>query len=355
MLMIVQQTLSNRRTSSSTLCSASSPVVYVWSFLRSTVIDPLQNELLLDKLTLLCSSVIQRHITISNVCAVLVDATYFNATSLVRSLQGYMSKNLETLMESRLLDELPHDITKALSAYIRSQQTLKAPFVRNGGNLDASMAKWSAWLEIQDIPTTIVPRTGPLPIRTAQNKPSPPVSGLPLPSNPVSVTPTQTTAFTAVPHVPPTTSSPSAASLRRKPSTVKESDDGVFTMDDDPPVPVVQPVTVPSDVSRPGPWKSKTTERVDMKAIIALAEEEQRSRIPARRGDSDASDSSPSKGVVNRGQQQREKERPSTLSGKTPAFEQNRPNMNQASSSQGPLFTPAKTSSSSTVKQRASS
>ena len=320
-------------------------------------------------------------------------------------------------MESRLLDDLPYDVTKALSAYICSQQTLKAPFVRKHGNLDALMTKWSAWLEMQDIPTTIVPRTGPLPIKMAQNKPSPPASGLSPPSNPGPITPTKTMTFSTVPHFPPITSSPSMASLRRKPSAVKESDDDVFTMDDDPPTQVVQSAT---DVSRPSPWKSKTTtEKVDMKAIIALAEEEERSRIPTRRGDGDASDSSPSKWVVNRGHQQKEKGRSSggpgiessslgrygsaenvvknvtpsvpvklpaalpvsgnattrpsdspwraselqaksqvpsglpafpALTGKTPAL-----SMNQAGSSQGALFTPAKTSSPGTVKRKASS
>lgn len=279
-------------------------------FYGSVVIDPPQNELLLDKLTLLCSSIIQRHITISNVCAVLVDATYFNATSLMRSLQGYISKNLETLMESRLLDDLPYDVIKALSEYIRGQQTLKAPFLRNGGKLDVLMTRWSAWFEMQDIPATIIPRTGSLPIRTVQNKLSPPIPGLSPPSNLGPVTPTKTPLST-VPHHPPTASSPIMAPLKRKLSAVRDPDDGVFAMDDDPPAPIVQPTITPSDSARSSPWKSKTTEKVDMKTIIALAEEEQRSRVPARRGDSDASDSSPSKWVVNRGQEQREKGRPS--------------------------------------------
>ena len=393
-------------------------------FYGSTVIDPPQNELLLDKLTLLCSSIIQRHITISNVCAVLVDATYFNATCLMRSLQGYIAKNLETLMESRLLDDLPYDVIKALSAYIRTQQTLKAPFVRNNGNLDVLMARWSAWFEMQDIPATIIPRTGPLPIRTVQTKPSPPIPGLSSPSNPGPVTPTKTPPLSTVPHHPLTASSPIMAPLKRKSSAVRDPDDGVFAMDDDPPAPMAQPVVIPCDATRSSPWKSKTTEKVDMKTIIALAEEEQRSRVPTRRGDSDASDSSPSKWVVNRGQQQREKGRPSVgpsietspsdchgpaenlvknsvssapikphllpsvtgstvtrpsdspwrssepqirpqgspgpsafpaLCTKMPALEQKRSNMNQVGSTQGHLFTPTKTSSSSTIKRRTSS
>jgi len=327
-------------------------------------------------------------------------------------------------MESRFLDDLPHDVIKALSVFVRTQQTLKAPFVRKGGNLDALTDRWSAWVDIQDIPSTIVPRTGPLPIRTVQNKPSPPVPGLSPPSNPRPVTPTKTTALSIVPHHPPTVSSPIVASLKRKSSAIRDPDDGVFAMDDDPSAPVVQPATDPSSAPRTSPWKSKTAEKVDMKAIIALAEEEQRSRVPARRGDSDASDSSPSKWVVNRGQQQREKGRasvgpsietpissrhgpsenvaknaapsapikphalPSTvgnavtrssdspwrssesqakpqvfsgpsafpvLSGKTAVLDHKRSNTSQAGSGQGPLFTPTKTSSSSTVKRRTSS
>jgi hypothetical protein len=327
-------------------------------------------------------------------------------------------------MESRLLDEAPQDVIKALSAYIHTQQTLKTPFVRKGANLDALTTKWSAWLEMQDIPTTIVPRTGPLPIKAVQNKPSPPVLGPSPPGNPGPVTPTKMSALSTVPHIPPTTSSPFVVSLRQKPSAVRDPDDGIFAMDDDPSTSIVQPATVHSDVPRPGPWKSKTTEKVDMKAIIALAEEEQRLRVPARRGESDASDSGPSKWVVNRGQQQREKGRPSVgpsieisasgrhgcadnlvkngvpsapikphtqssvasnvvtrpsdspwrsfepqtrpqvssgpsafpaLSGNSPALEQRRSNVNQAGPSQGPLFTPTKSSSSSTVKRRTSS
>src|SRR5258706_1416251 len=286
------------------------------------------------------------------------------------------------------------------------------------------MARWSAWSEMQDIPTTIIPRTGPIPIRTAQNNPSPPNPVLSPPSNPRPVTPTKTPALYTVPHHPPTASSPIMASLKRKPSAVIDPDDGVFAMDDDPPAPIVQSAIVPSDAARSSPWKSKTAEKVDMKAIIALAEEEQRLRVPARRGDSDASDSSPSKWVVNRGQQQREKGRPSVgpsietsasgrhglaenlvkngvssapikphplpfiasnavtrpsdspwrtsepqtrpqgpspdsafpaLSEKTPPLEQKKSNMNQAGSTQGPLFTPTKTPSSSTIKRRTSS
>lgn len=47
----------------------------------------IQNELLLDRLVLLCSSVIQRRINVSNACSILSDATYFNALPLVRSVQ----------------------------------------------------------------------------------------------------------------------------------------------------------------------------------------------------------------------------------------------------------------------------
>jgi hypothetical protein len=88
-------------------------------------------------------------------------------------------------MESRLLDDLPHDVTKALSAYICSEQTLKAPFVRKHGNLDALTTKWSAWLEMQDIPTTIIPRTGSLPIKMAKTNLHLPLLDYPHPAIPV--------------------------------------------------------------------------------------------------------------------------------------------------------------------------
>ncbi|GJE98463.1 hypothetical protein PsYK624_146950 [Phanerochaete sordida] len=85
------------------------------------------NELLLDRMVLLCSRVVQQRITIANATSILADASLFHATALVQSVQGYIARNLETLLECRLLDALPADLVKQLAAFVRTAQEAKAP------------------------------------------------------------------------------------------------------------------------------------------------------------------------------------------------------------------------------------
>lgn len=112
---------------------------------------------------LLCSSVIQRRVTIPNACSILSEATYFNALPLVKSVQGYMARNLETLLESRMLDDLPADLIKQFSIFIREEQRRKAPWARSSTLVDDAMAKNKAWLDTQDFPQPIVRTNAPRP------------------------------------------------------------------------------------------------------------------------------------------------------------------------------------------------
>lgn len=54
-------------------------------------------ELLLDRLVLVCSTVILRHTTIYNVCSLLDSAGFYNAYALRDSLQHYIAQNMETM------------------------------------------------------------------------------------------------------------------------------------------------------------------------------------------------------------------------------------------------------------------
>ena len=67
-----------------------------------------------------------------------------------------MARNLETLLESRMLDDLPADLIKQFSAFIREEQQRKSPLSRSTRLVDAAMAKNKAWLELQDFPQPIV-------------------------------------------------------------------------------------------------------------------------------------------------------------------------------------------------------
>lgn len=115
-----------------------------------------QSELLLDRLMLVCSSVILRHITILNICSVLADATYYHADELCISLQGYMSQNMESLLESRMLDDLPGYLVKQLATFVRKKQAEKFPTSRSRQLVDDLLVKHADWLALQDIPQPFV-------------------------------------------------------------------------------------------------------------------------------------------------------------------------------------------------------
>jgi inhibitor of Bruton tyrosine kinase len=122
------------------------------------VSDIQQNHLLLDNLTDICSANILRFVDLQNVSSVLVDAQHFNATALVKSLHGYMTENLETLMEMHALDELPRDVLKSFSIFLRNKQAEYHPKMRLGANIIDLERKWANWLRLQDFPTCFVPK-----------------------------------------------------------------------------------------------------------------------------------------------------------------------------------------------------
>ncbi|KZV84965.1 hypothetical protein EXIGLDRAFT_726601 [Exidia glandulosa HHB12029] len=113
------------------------------------------DELLLEKLILICSSAIIQRINLWNACAILTDASMYCAAPLVRSTQGYIARNFESMVEARLLDNLDRDVLKNFAVALRTRQQEKAPWIRSVEPLDALMAKWADWLEEQDIPGPI--------------------------------------------------------------------------------------------------------------------------------------------------------------------------------------------------------
>jgi inhibitor of Bruton tyrosine kinase len=126
--------------------------------MAANVSDIEQNHLLLDNLTDICSANILRFVDLQNVSSVLVDAQHLNATALVKSLHGYMTENLETLMEMHALDELPQDVLKSFSIFLCNKQAECHPQIRLGANIPALERKWANWLQLQDVPTSFVPK-----------------------------------------------------------------------------------------------------------------------------------------------------------------------------------------------------
>lgn len=229
------------------------------------------SELLLDRLLLICSSIILRHININNACYVFTDAHHFNAQSLVQSVQGYMAVTLETLLESRMLDDLRPDLIKQLSKFVRDEQLRKSPFTRSDLLVSAAMEKNAEWLALQDFPYPII-RSTKGPIRESA-KLSPP--------GPTRMS--RQTSGSESPLLRP--SLPSTSSLR--PSKLSMGPDEIFMMDDpeaDVPAELVSPSALPEDLAAvigedspparpPAGWKSLSSgPRLDMRSIMAEAE-----------------------------------------------------------------------------------
>lgn len=139
-----------------------------------------------------------------------------------------MARNLETLLESHMLDDLAPDLVKQLAAYIREEQARKAPLARSTVLVDSAMEKHHEWLENEDFPAAIVRTNGPRP---------PPIRK-------------RSTVFAMEP----------SPSIRSK---VDTDDDGIFAMDGVDPIPPlnlgqqasrasvpVEPTTVPDIVTQ---------------------------------------------------------------------------------------------------------
>ena len=126
----------------------------------------MQDELLLDRLVLLCSEIILQFADIRNICSVLTEATHFHALPLVGSVQAYMAANMETLLESRMLDMLSPGLIKQLSLYIQTKQQEKAPVARLCLLVERAMATFGNWSALQDIiPQPIMPPNRTLSLR----------------------------------------------------------------------------------------------------------------------------------------------------------------------------------------------
>jgi inhibitor of Bruton tyrosine kinase len=74
-----------------------------------------------------------------------------------------MARNLETLLEQRTLEDLPADLIKQFSAFIREEQRRKSPLSRSGTLVEEKMRKWREWVDAEDWPAPIVKSSVPRP------------------------------------------------------------------------------------------------------------------------------------------------------------------------------------------------
>lgn len=135
---------------------------------------------MLDQLSEICSAVILRHLALSNCTSILTDASPLHAPKLKSRIHAYIAMNMESLLEKRMLDDIPHDTLKDLSTFVRAQQAVKLPRTRGGLWVEQLMEKWRSWSEEQDWPTVLVrtwkgrtsPKVGPVSPKTPRKVPS---------------------------------------------------------------------------------------------------------------------------------------------------------------------------------------
>jgi alpha-tubulin suppressor-like RCC1 family protein len=170
------------------------------------------NELLLDRLTEICSAVILHHLSIHNACFVLADSVHLNAKQLSNRVQQYIAVNLELFLQCGLLDDVPIILTKQLSKFVRGMQISKAPQSRGEKLAFTALQKHSDWLAVEDFPQPLVPSGR---CRKESTKASPKTSRVQVSTSTTDV-------------LPPSPSMRPQRGIRPQPST-----DDLFVMEDD--------------------------------------------------------------------------------------------------------------------------
>ncbi|GAA97267.1 uncharacterized protein L969DRAFT_91886 [Mixia osmundae IAM 14324] len=94
------------------------------------IVMAVANELLLDRLKSACSRVLLHFVHTHNLASILEEADIYDADTLRESCMLYASKNLETLLESRLLDNMSTHVLRGLSKRCSIAQSDRHPMSR---------------------------------------------------------------------------------------------------------------------------------------------------------------------------------------------------------------------------------
>ncbi|KAF2092281.1 hypothetical protein K490DRAFT_61722 [Saccharata proteae CBS 121410] len=90
------------------------------------------NELMLDRLSQICQSVIGRYVNVRNVCQLLNAVSPCSVTEFRDAALEYICLSLEAVLQNGLLDELDEDLIFELDQVVRENQLACLPFARSG-------------------------------------------------------------------------------------------------------------------------------------------------------------------------------------------------------------------------------
>ena len=89
------------------------------------------NELMIDRLSEICQSILGRYVNIRNVCYLLNTVAECHVTEFKNAALEYICLNLETMLEQRLLEELDLDLLAELDEVVQQNQLAYLPFARS--------------------------------------------------------------------------------------------------------------------------------------------------------------------------------------------------------------------------------
>ncbi|TWU75961.1 hypothetical protein ED733_006704 [Metarhizium rileyi] len=90
------------------------------------------NELMLDRLSQICQSLIGKFVTTRNIANLLNEISPCSVTEFRDVGLEYMCLQLESMLENHLLDGLDEDLLLKLDEVVRNNQLARFPFVRSG-------------------------------------------------------------------------------------------------------------------------------------------------------------------------------------------------------------------------------
>ncbi|KAK9457202.1 hypothetical protein V1511DRAFT_455374 [Dipodascopsis uninucleata] len=85
------------------------------------------NELMIDKLSQICQSIIVSFVDVRNVSDFLMEADAYSAERLKNSLLIYVTRNLECMLENGLLGDLDYSLWECLDKVVKTKQAEKLP------------------------------------------------------------------------------------------------------------------------------------------------------------------------------------------------------------------------------------
>ncbi|PWN41562.1 hypothetical protein IE81DRAFT_324419 [Ceraceosorus guamensis] len=110
------------------------------------------NEMLLDRLKLVCCALLRRLVLPNNVASLLSSAEFYHAIPLKDALMDYMARTMETLLERAMLEELEPRLVRDLTVFVRQRQDDRMHRSQASDYVTALVVKHQEYFDSLDLP-----------------------------------------------------------------------------------------------------------------------------------------------------------------------------------------------------------